>query len=111
MKKTIKVAVIGALLAAGISRASAQSNVWDQPMTFTLATVVQNGPGIAQPFAFNTKTLISLMSSQTITNFGEGTVTNTTITNVTIVPSSTVAEIDVTNDGTFALSTNSYWFT
>ena len=35
MKKTIKMAVIGALLAAGVSRASAQSNVWDQPVTFS----------------------------------------------------------------------------
>jgi hypothetical protein len=112
MKKTIKMAVIGALLAAGVSRASAQSNVWDQPVTFSFPVVLDNGLGFEHG-TVSTRTIINLMSSQTITNFNEGVVTNTTVTNVTIVPVSTTTtpEFDVTNNTVFALSTNSSWFT
>jgi len=109
MKKTMRLAVLGALLAAGISQASAQSNVWDQLVTFTL-----NGWTQAGFVAANTRSLIDLMSNQTNIDNTAGvvtTVTNTVVSTNITAAGTNVAEVDVTNDVTFALSTNSYWFT
>jgi hypothetical protein len=108
MKKTMRLAVLGALLAAGISQASAQSNVWDQLVTFTL-----NGWTQAGFVAANTRSLIDLMSNQTNIDNTAGvvtTVTNTVVSTNITAAGTNVAEVDVTNDFALWLSVSNSWF-
>jgi hypothetical protein len=100
MKKMLKLAAIGMLMAASVVQSNAASAVtpsnWVQNVNFTL-TGLQGGGG---RFALNTKTLIQLMAGVDATNYFKvtDTATNSTVstnaitfTNSTLFPSNTNA--------------------
>jgi len=106
MKRTMKLGVIGLMLAVGIAESKAQPSNWVQSATFTLKAYVS---GAISAQSLNNKALISFLSGGTSTNSGGGTTTFTT--NISVTPSSGVAEFDVTNDTALGLSTNNFVLT
>jgi hypothetical protein len=99
MKRTMKLGVMGLLLAVGVAQSNAQSN-WVQNANLTL-TVYEAGALKSQ--SLNAKALLETLSGATSTG-GTTTVTNIT-TNVTAIAAS---DIEVTNYAALHLSTNNF---
>jgi hypothetical protein len=108
MKRTIKFGVMGMLLAVGVAQSNAQPSNWVQSATASFKAYIAGA--ISAQTANNKIFLAEFLSGATSTNaVGGGTTTFTT--NSVVTPTSGVAEFDVTNDVTFALSTNSFVLT
>lgn len=102
MKRTIKIGVMGLLLAAGVAQSNAQSN-WVQAANVSLSVVAPAGK-----FTLTSAEIVVALGGLVGTN---GLTTTTTLSTNTSVSAVAATDVNVTNDATFALSTNSFVLT